>query len=60
MLDEPIIFKELAFVYIVNGEKFLSKRKAEIRLAEFKIKEMHKRRAECLTGKLRREKDRKD
>ena len=46
MLDEPIMFKELAFVYIVRGEKFLSKSKAE-------------RKLECLIKKQKKEKDRK-
>ena len=29
MHDKPIIYKELAFVYIVNGKKFLNQRDAE-------------------------------
>ena len=39
MLDEPIMFKELAFVYIVDGEKFLSKSKAESKLKDLIKKE---------------------
>ena len=29
MIDETQIFKELAFVYIVNGHKFLDKKDAD-------------------------------
>ena len=28
--NKPTIFKELAFVYIVNGKKFLNKKEAEL------------------------------
>ena len=36
--DDMIIYKEIAFVYIVNGEKFFSKEEAEKYLSK-KIKE---------------------
>ena len=36
--DDVMIFKEMAFVYIVNGEKFLSKEEAKEYLSK-KIKE---------------------
>ena len=41
-MDGIRIFKELAFVYIVKGKKFLNKRDAEIYIAELEIKEMGK------------------
>ena len=34
MWDKPLIYKELEFVYLVNGKKFLSERKAEMYIVE--------------------------
>ena len=42
MHDKPIIYKELAFVYIVNGKKFLNERDAEIYQAELEIREIER------------------
>lgn len=38
--DKPLINKELAFVYMVKGKKFLNKRDAEIYVAELEVAEM--------------------
>ena len=46
MCDKIIMLKELASVYIIDGEKFLSKSKAE-------------RKLKCLIKKQKKEKDRK-
>ena len=43
MWDRPLIFKELTEVYFVNGEKFWTKRDAEIYIAELEMKEIGKR-----------------
>ena len=43
MWDKPLIYKELEFVYLVNGKKFLSERKAEMYVVELEIKEIEKR-----------------
>ena len=43
MYDKPIIYKELAFVYIVNGRRFLKERDAEIYLAELEMREIGRR-----------------
>ena len=40
MWDKPLIFKELAEVYIVNHKKFFTKREAEIYLAELEMEEI--------------------
>ena len=42
MCDKPIIYKELAFVYIVNGKKFLNERDAEIYRAELEVDAIYK------------------
>ena len=42
MHDKPIIYKELAFVYIVNGKKFLNKRDAEIYRTELEVDAIYK------------------
>lgn len=42
MYNKPIIYKELAFVYIVNGKKFLNERDAEIYQAELEIREIER------------------
>ena len=42
MHDKPIIYKELVFVYIVNGKKFLEKKYAENYRAELEVKEIMK------------------
>ena len=46
MWDKPLMFTELAVIYIVNHKKFLTKRKAEIYLAELEIKEIERRLAD--------------
>ena len=38
MWDKPLINKELHFVYIVSGKKFLKKKDAEIYLNQLEIK----------------------
>ena len=43
MHDKPLIFKELAFVYIVNGKKFLKERDAEIYMTELEVKMIMKK-----------------
>ena len=43
MWNKPLINKELAFVYIVDGKKFLSKKKAEMYLVELEKIEIEKR-----------------
>ena len=43
MWDKPLIFKELAEVYIVNHKKFFTKREAEIYLAELEMEEIGRR-----------------
>ena len=40
MHDKPLIFKELAFVYIVNGKKFLKERDAETYMIELEVKKI--------------------
>ena len=42
MYDKPIIYKELAFVYIVDGKKFLNKRDAEIYSTEIEVDAVYK------------------
>ena len=42
MHDKPMIYKELAFIYIVNGKKFLEKKYAETYRAELEVKEIMK------------------
>ena len=42
MYNKPIIYKELEFVYIINGKKFLKERDAEIYQAELEIREMER------------------
>ena len=37
--NKPMIFKELAFVYIVNGKKFLNKKEAELYSLEEVVQE---------------------
>ena len=37
---KPLINKELDFVYIVNGKRFLNERTAEIYVAELEVKAM--------------------
>ena len=43
MWDKPLMFTELAVIYIVNHKKFLTKRKAEIYLEELEKEEMGRR-----------------
>ena len=43
MYDKPLISKELEFVYIVNGKKFLKEIDAKIYQAELEVKEIGRR-----------------
>ena len=43
MWDKPLIFKELAEVYIVNSKRFWTKREAEIYIAELEVSEIGRR-----------------
>ena len=43
MNDKPIIYKELAFIYIVNGKKFLRKIDAINYQAKLEIREIGRR-----------------
>ena len=42
MYDKPIIFKELDFIYIVNGKKFLKERDAVLYRAELEVDAIYK------------------
>ena len=42
MWIKPLIYKELAQIYIVNHKKFLTKIEAEIYIAELHVKEIEK------------------
>ena len=43
MYDKPIIYKELTFIYIVDGKKFLRKIDAINYQAELEVKEIGRR-----------------
>ena len=43
MWDKPLIYKELTEVYIVNHKKFLTRREAEIYIAELEVSEIGRR-----------------
>ena len=40
--DKPLIHKEIAFVYIVNHKKFITKEEAERYVRELELKEIEK------------------